>query len=64
LAGAWEEMSDGLPVSLERQSSHSPALEQESMISTEDGPDSEESENETDHSKKTGDLHDQSNLLL
>lgn len=72
-------MSDGLPVSLERQSSHSPALEQESMIclkkvtelknkrwkvpqisrtftslmsakhtSTEDGPDSEESENETD----------------
>lgn len=64
LAGAWEEMHDALPFSLERQSSHPAALEQESMILNEDGPGSEESGNgnETAHNKKTGGLHDQSNL--
>jgi len=64
LAGAWEEMCDVLPFSLEKLSSHLAALEQESMILTEDGPYSEESGTgtETAHNMKIGDLHDQSNL--
>uniref|UniRef100_A0A0A9E3G8 Uncharacterized protein n=1 Tax=Arundo donax TaxID=35708 RepID=A0A0A9E3G8_ARUDO len=56
-------MHDVPPFSLGKRSSHLAVLEQESMILTEDGLDSEESGNGNEtvlHNKKSGVLHDPS----